>query len=304
MSLLKDIQLLGSEAVNSRALVGGVSLQPEPYLAPAESIQRAPGVPVGTLSAAQRYESRSAYPGFKFEYQLYVPAQYTAAQPAALMVFQDGKHYLGFTAAKFNSPCVFDNLIASGEVPVTLLLFIDPGTAGGSYRYPEHRALRSVQYDSLDDGYSRFLIEEVIPDLVASRYNVTADPDGWAIGGHSSGGICAFTVAWRHPDRFRRVLTHNGSFVDLRGGDAYPALVRDSQPKPLHVSLLSGTGDSVNDHGDWFRANRSLAHALDERGYRYRFRHGNGAHYPPLQAVADYPDALRWLWSGYRLPAL
>jgi len=36
--------------------------------------------------------------------------------------------------------------------------------------------------------------------------------------------------------------------------------------------------------------------------YHYRFRSGEGEHYPPVQAVADYPDTLRWLWRGYTLP--
>lgn len=217
------------------------------------------------------------------------------------MVFQDGSHYLGLTAAKFNSAVTFDNLIAHGELPVCIALFVDPGTPSGKYHYPADRHLRSLQYDALDDTYARFLLDELVPDLVINRFNIATDPESWAIGGHSSGGICAFTAAWHAPERFRKVLSHNGSFVDIRGGHTYPALVRAAPAKPLRVMLLSGTSDTLNAYGNWFEANREMASAMDEKQYDYRFVKGSGEHYPPLQAVADYPDALRWLWRGHAL---
>ena len=307
-------QMLASQPVSSAAppasstpptrsvLVDGTSEQPPPYVAPAETLGRLRGAPEGKVSAPAYYASRAVYPGFSFEYEIYVPAQYDPKQPAALMVFQDGVHYLGFTEAKFNSQNTFDNLIANGEMPVTIGLFINPGTPSGTYHYPEEQALRRAQYDRLDDRYSQFLLTEIIPDLITSKFNVVGDPEGWAIGGHSSGGICAFTVAWRHPERFRKVLTHNGSFVNLEGGDAYPGLVRAEPQKPLRVMLLSGTNDVSNEYGTWLTANRAMAEALAAQHYAYRFRSGEGQHYPPVQAVADYPDALRWLWRGYTLP--
>ena len=280
----------------------GESEQPEPYLAPSETRQRGRGVPEGALSEPNIYESRAAYPGLGFRYRLYIPAQYSAARPAALTVFQDGSLYVGRTEARFNSLFTFDNLIARGELPAMLALFLDPGTPSGDYRHPRDRALRRSQYDALDDRYSRFLIDEAIPDLVTSRYRIIPYAAGWAIAGHSSGGICAFTAAWHRPDKFSKVLTHNGSFVNIRGGNAYPDLIRESQRKPLRVSLLSGRADSNNEYGSWFEANRAVAGALSSKGYPYRFRRGQGAHYPPLQAVADYADALRWLWADFGLP--
>ena len=277
----------------------GESEQPEPYLAPSETLQRGRGVPEGALSAPNIYESRVAYPGLRFRYRLYVPAQYSATRPAALTVFQDGSLYVGREEARFNSLFTFDNLIERGELPVMLALFIDPGTPSGDYRHPRDRALRSSQYDALDDRYAQFLIEEALPDLVTSRYHVVPDAQGFAIAGHSSGGICAFTAAWHRPEKFSKVLTHNGSFVNIRGGGAYPELVRANPRKPLRVSLLSGHADSNNEYGSWFEANRAMAAALSAKGYPYRFRRGRGAHYPPLQAVADYPDTLRWLWADF-----
>jgi enterochelin esterase family protein len=267
----------------------GVFDQKEPYTAAPETLSRAAGAPEGSVSVSKKYASKLY--GYEFEYWIYVPAQYRAEKPAALTVFQDGVHYLGLSEAKFNSKNTFDNLIHKGDMPVTIGLFINPGKQ------------RSIEYDSLDDLYTRFLLEEIIPDVVTSKYNIVNDPDGWAIGGHSSGGICAFTVAWHRPDKFRKVLTHNGSFTNIRGGNAYPQMVRDTSPeKPLRVYLLSGTNDVKNGYGDWFAANGLMAEALASKNYHYRYLKGTGGHYPPVQSVADYPEALRWLWRAYKLP--
>jgi enterochelin esterase family protein len=80
---------------------------------------------------------------------------------------------------------------------------------------------RSFEYDSLGDRYARFLIEEMLPE-VGKKYNLTKDPEGRFIGGTSSGGICAFNVAWERPDQFRKVISCIGSFTDIRGGHVYP----------------------------------------------------------------------------------
>jgi enterochelin esterase family protein len=277
----------------------GTTDQPGPYTPPPEALDHLNGAPVGSLIDATSFASK-IYAPCEFEYRVYVPAQYASNKPAAFMVFQDGSLYVGTHDAKFNSATVFDNLIHTGAMPVTIGLFINPGKPGPEHDPAEH-STRSDQYDVLDDKYSRFLLEEIIPEVITGRYEITADPEGWAIAGFSSGGICAFNVAWHRPDKFRKVLTHNGSFTNIKGGHVYPQLIRDAPTKPLRVSLLSGTGDIADERGSWFEANADMAHALSEKGYPCRYRPGTGGHYPPIQAVADYADALRWLWQGYRL---
>ena len=123
-----------------------------------------------------------------------------------------------------------------------------------------------MEYDALGDAYAEFLLSEILPPIRA-RFAVTDDPEQWAIGGMSSGGICAFTVAWERPDRFRRVLSFLGSFVDIRGGDRYPELIATSPSKPLRVFLQTGTRDtaSAGDGLNSFSANLKLAAALSDR---------------------------------------
>lgn len=274
----------------------GVEAQPAPYAAPAELTQRLPGVPAGTLSEPAFFTSKTY--NLRFKYRIYVPAQYRAEQRAALMVFQDASSvYLGL----MNTPMVLDNLIAKGEVPPMIALFLDPGTVSGEYVHATDLGKRSEQYDSMDDRYGKFLTEEIIPDVIQKRYKIVKSPAGWAIAGQSSGAVAAFTVAWHRPDFFRKVLTQNGSFVNIRGAGEYPELIRTELARPIRVYLLSGTNDLNNEFGSWLSANQAMARELGAREYEYRMRVGTGEHFPPLQAQADFVDALRWLWRGYSI---
>jgi enterochelin esterase-like enzyme len=76
------------------------------------------GVPRGKVSRHEWRESR-VYPGTVRRYYVYLPAQYDAKEPAALMVFQDGHTYIK-EDGDFRVPVVFDNLIHKREMPVTI----------------------------------------------------------------------------------------------------------------------------------------------------------------------------------------
>jgi enterochelin esterase family protein len=233
------------------------------------------------------------FPGTTRDWWIYVPAQYSNNKPAAVMVFCDGG---GFVKAdgQFRAPVVFDNLIAKGEMPVTIGIFIQPGTFPTSNPKEKARSNRSFEYDSLGDLYARFLLEEILPH-VAKDYNLTNSPDERAICGNSSGGICAFTVAWEKPDAFRKVVSHIGSFTNIRGGHIYPALIRKTDKKPIKVFLQDGKNDLDNQFGNWPLANQDMAAALKFSGYEYQFILGEGTH-NGKHGAAMLPDTLRWLW--------
>ena len=263
---------------------------PGPYLLGADS-QRQPGVPQGTVT---KHEWRSEnFPGTVRDYFVYVPAQYTGDKPAAVMVFQDGARYADVEGA-VRTPIVFDNLIHQGKMPVTIGVFIDPGyfPPTGADREPVRN--RSFEYDTLSDQYARFLLEEILP-AVGADYRLTDDPDQRAICGMSSGGICAWTVAWQRPDAFRKVLSHVGSFTDIRGGHAYPSLIRQNAPKPIRVFLQAGSNDLDRAWGHWPLANLQMAAALHFAGYDYQLVFGDGAHNFE-HGASILPESLAWLW--------
>ncbi len=264
---------------------------PEPYSLGPDSQPKA-GVPAGELTAL-RFESRRIYPGTQRDVWVYVPRQFNPAQPACLMVFQDGALYLGPDCA---ANVVFDNLIHAGEMPVTIGVFINPGDKGPGLPIYGGADNRSLEYDSLGDPYARFLLEELLPE-VEKRYSITRDPAGRAICGISSGGVCAFNAAWERPDAFGKVVTHCGSYTNIRGGHNLPSMVRRSERKPLRVFLQSGTHDLNVIFGCWPLANQDMASALDYREYDYRFVFGEGYH-SLKHGGAIFPDTLRWLWRS------
>jgi enterochelin esterase-like enzyme len=276
-------------AIGTAQRMGGSQL--ELYETHADSREHA-GVPKGTVKQMPPWESR-IFAGTKRDWWVYVPAQYTPDNPAAVMVFQDGAGPREFV------PTVFDNLIAKHDMPITVGIFIQPGVLA------DGRANRSFEYDTLSDQYARFLLEEILPE-VEKTVKLRHDAASRAISGSSSGGICAFTVAWERPDQFSKVLSWVGSFTNIaagktlkEGGHNYEAMVRKTFPrKPIRVFLQDGANDLDNANGNWPLANQTLAKSLQYAGYDYKFEFGQGFH-SNRHGRAILPDSLRWLWRDY-----
>src|SRR5947207_11079717 len=281
--------------VLSTCAAGTLALAADDYKLGPDSMPQE-GVPRGEVT--KYHWSSKVFPGTERDYWVYVPRQYDAAKPACVMVFQDGGGYVNTnTNGQWRVPTVFDNLIAKKEMPVSLGILLKPGEVPPAEPGQKPRSNRSFEYDSLGDQYARFLLEEILPE-VGKKYNLTKDPDGRAICGISSGGICAWTVAWERPDEFRRVLSHVGSFTNIRGGNVYPSLIRKTEKKPIRVFLQDGEKDLDNLHGNWPLANQEMAAALKVMGYDYKFEFGAEGH-NAKHGAAILPDSLRWLWRDY-----
>jgi enterochelin esterase-like enzyme len=265
--------------------------QLEVYTTPPEG-KKQPGVPEGKLTQMPKWTSK-IFEGTTRDWWVYVPAQYKAETPACVMIFQDGQN------AKNYTPVIFDNLIAKGEMPVTIGIFLAPGTRA------DGKPNRSFEYDTLSDQYARFLLEEILPE-VGKTYKLRQDAASRAIAGLSSGGICAFTAAWERPNEFSKVLSWIGSFTNIasgpskrEGGHNYPALIRKTPKKPIRVFLQDGANDLDNAHGNWPLANQQMAKALAFAGYDFKFVWGDGFH-SGRHGIAIMPDSLRWLWRDYK----
>jgi enterochelin esterase family protein len=271
----------------ARPQYAGKGVPLEVYAAHPDSVER-PDVPKGRLIEHRAWQSR-VFAGTTRDWWAYVPAQYHDDRPACVMVFQDGQNYKPFV------PAVFDNLIAKGDMPVTVGVFVPPGV------FADGRPNRSFEYDTLSDQYSRFILEEILPE-VEKTVRLRQDAAGRAIAGISSGGICAFTAAWERPDAFSKVLSWVGSFTNIAagengiaGGHNYPPLIRRTPPKPIRVFLQDGKNDLNVVAGNWWLANQEMASALEFAGYDFTTAWGNGFH-SNLHGRAILPDSLRWLW--------
>lgn len=265
---------------------------PQPYATGPEARPR-PGVPVGELTQ-RRHQSRTVYPGVARDVWVYVPRQLDRSRPANLIVFQDGARYLG---AECSAALVLDTLIHEGAIPPTVAVFVQPGDRGPGLPIYGGSDNRSLEYDATGDAYARFLAEELLPEALQDL-NVSDAAEQRAICGLSSGGHCALNAAVERPDLFGRVVSHCGSFVDIRGGHALASRIRRSEAaglQRLRVFLQTGEHDLDIVFGHWVQANRDVAAALAYRGIEHRLVIGRGGH-SLAHGGAIFPDTLRWLW--------
>jgi enterochelin esterase family protein len=256
----------------------------------------APDTPRGEVKSHKDWGGSALFADTLRDIRVYTPAGFDRDTPARLIVFNDGGFYLPRGGA-VRAAQVLDSLHAAGQIAPTVAVFVDPGRPPGStLGDAAASAQRSVEYDSITDLYGRFLIEELLP-FVENAEGVTFSPDPThrAVCGISSGGICAFTAAWWFPEQFGRVLSHCGSFVNIRGGHNLAYAVRATPRKPIRVFLQSGAADASYITGDWPLGNQTMASALAFAGYDHRFEFGVGGH-SLRHGGAIFADSLRWLW--------
>ncbi|MCP9765107.1 SMP-30/gluconolactonase/LRE family protein [Lacihabitans soyangensis] len=268
---------------------------PESYPSDVASIEKA-GVPKGEIIKFT-FENSKIFPGTTREVSIYIPAQYDGKKPACVYVNQDG--------IQWKAPTVFDNLIHQKEMPVTIGVFITPGQVKAQNAdLALNRFNRSYEYDGLGDNYARFLLEEVLPEVEKQKSSngraiiLSKNGNDRAIGGSSSGAVCAFTAAWEKPQEFSRVFSAIGTYVGLRGADRYDILVRKHEPKLLRIFLQDGSNDLNIYAGDWWKANETMERALSFAGYDVKHVWGEGGH-NGQHGTAVFADAMRWLWRDY-----
>ncbi|HMP17780.1 MAG TPA: alpha/beta hydrolase-fold protein, partial [Gemmatales bacterium] len=256
------------------------------------------GVPEGVYPGKQQFRGK-VYDSVEHDFAVYLPHQLDKSKPVKLMVFLDGASY-GNPTGPCRVPVVFNNLMHRKELPPIVGVFVEPGFPLDSdgNRKAQRGNQRSIEYDTLSPKYATFLEKDLLP-WVEKQYELkfSTNPEDRAICGISSGGICAFTVAWERPDLFHKVMTHVGSFTNIRGGHVYHDLVRRSasNPKPIRVFLQGGANDLDNQFGNWPLANQQMAASLKFAKYDYRFEFGTGGH-SLVHGASIMPEALKWLW--------
>jgi enterochelin esterase family protein len=238
---------------------------------------------------------------------VYVPKQYVAGTVAPFIVGADGPDQLLFTA--------LDGLIAQHKVPAMIAISI--GNGSGDAQGSE----RGLEYDTMSGVYAEFVETEVLPRVEAEAHvKLTKDPDGRVTMGGSSGGSCALIMAWYHPDLYHRVLTYSGTFINQQwpwnpqtphgAWEFHEHLIPESAVKPIRLWMEVGDQDLFNPNvmrdgmHDWVLANELMAKALAAKGYHYQFVFArNAGHVDRPVRQQTLPEALEYVWQGYRDPA-
>ena len=245
-----------------------------------------------------KIENSKFYPGTVHEYKVYIPKQYDGTKPACL--------YLGLDGILYNATAVMDTLIANGEMPVTIGVFVKPGRIANDSTVLRYN--RSNEFDRVDGTFARFIESELLPaaqshTLADGRtIKISTDPNDRAISGASSSGIASFNATFLRPDLFSRIYTTCGTFVSMRGGHEYPALIRKYEPRPMRVYIHDGSNDAWNPlFGHWYEQNLLVASALEFAGYEYKAVWDDGKH-SIKNGTRLFPDAMRYLWKDYPTP--
>ena len=234
---------------------------------------------------------------------VYVPQQYVPGTAAPFIVGADGPDKTLFTT--------LDNLIAEHRVPAMVAISI--GNGSGDAQGSE----RGLEYDTMSGKYAEFVENEVLP-RVEAQYHVklTKDPDGRATMGGSSGGSCAFIMAWYHPELYHRVLTYSGTYVNQQwpynsqtphgAWEFHEHLIPNSPRKPIRIWMEVGDKDLLNPNvmhdnmHDWVVANEDMAKVLAAKGYHYQFVFArNAGHVDHAAKLQTLPEALEYVWQGF-----
>jgi sugar lactone lactonase YvrE len=210
----------------------------------------------------------------------------------------------------FDVPAVLDNLIAKRAMPITVAIGLSSGIVYSDRTANNPRFNRSAEFDALNGRLASFVLDELLPEVErhstpsGQPIRLSRNPNDRMVGGGSTGGIAAFTLAWERPDAFRRVFTGIGTFVGMRGGDRYPVLVRKTEPKPIRIVMQDGSNDEWLDGpemGDWWMGNQTMERALTFAGYQVEHAWGTGSH-DPRHFIAYFPEAMQLLWRGWPAP--
>ena len=222
---------------------------------------------------------------FQRQVAVYVPAGYVANTPAPFIVVQDERWFVPEDAPAGPDgkprtdlpfmPVMLDNLIHEKRIPAIVAVLLSPGPGGQ----------RTIEYDTVSDRYVNFVETEVLPRITRD-YQVafTTDPEGRAAFGESSGAAAALTMAWLHPNLYRRVISYSGTFVALQRNatapngawDFHQTFIPNSERKPLRIWLHVSENDlgatsPVEQMRNWVVANTRMAAALKAKGYPYQF---------------------------------
>ncbi|MEO7412082.1 MAG: alpha/beta hydrolase-fold protein, partial [Opitutaceae bacterium] len=237
---------------------------------------------------------------------VYIPSQYVPGTPAPVIVTHDTMGNRDNQLAT-----ILDNMIADKRLPMMVAVMIHHGGGDGG------GSQRGLEYDTVSGKYAEFIEEEVLP-RVTKDYGVvfTKDPDARATMGGSSGGAVALSMAWYHPELYHRVLTYSGTYTNNQtpmnpesphGAWEYHENFIPKMPvKPIRLWMQVGENDngakgSSANMRNWVIANERMAAALKAKGYHYQFVYSAGAGHVDRAVVAQtLPQALEWLWQGYK----
>jgi iron(III)-enterobactin esterase len=240
---------------------------------------------------------------------VYIPSQFKGVGRAPFIVTHDGPK---FGEPDKTLPRILDNLIAQKRIPPIVAIMIQNG--GGDAQGSQ----RGLEYDTMSGKFADYIEAEVLP-AVQKRYHVklARKADSRAVMGCSSGAAAALSMAWYSPQRYSKVISYSGTYVNQQwpfnpespGGawGYHESIIAASPRKPIRIWMHVGDRDLLNpnvmrdDMHDWVEANHRMAKVLKTKGYDYQYVYAlDSGHCDRKVREQTLPQALEWVWRGYR----
>lgn len=189
---------------------------------------------------------------------------YSISNNAPLLILFDGDAYL----SKVPTPTILDNLIAAGKVPPMRAVFIN--TPVPSMREKELTP---------NQTFADFMANELIPWL-CQQHNVCPAAKNTILSGSSYGGLSSMYIAFRHPEKFGKVLSQSGSFWWAPGVPKGPATqphhwladqISTAEKKPIDIYMNAGVFETKPVFSNILETNRYLYKILENKGYQVDF---------------------------------
>jgi enterochelin esterase-like enzyme len=210
----------------------------------------------------------------------------------------------------YNLDKVLDGLYAKQEMEpiIVVALYNTPS------RLSEYGVAGVPDYKGRGDKaalYSKFVLEEVMP-YMKKNYCVKEGAQNTAFMGSSLGGLAAFDLVWRNPDKFGKVGVFSGSFWwrtdDANAGAQQISrimhkVVRESPKKPgLKFWFEAGTQDETSDRDgngmiDAIQDTIELIEELTKKGYKpedITYIQVEGGKHDQLTWLRVLPNFLKW----------
>jgi len=271
---------------------------------------------------------------------VYVPARYVPGTAAPLLVVGDGGAG-GFMNDR-QLFTVLDNLIAAHRLPPLVAVSIGAGgqdaqgsergreydTVSGAYAdWVEHEVLPLAEQQAhvrlthdpdgratmgiSSSGAAAFSMAWFHPELYhrVLAYSPTMVNQQWPHDPALPGGAWEFHDRWAGPAQPR--LAVSGTAVSPSELPDGAPLIPNSPRKPIRFWFETGDRDLfypiaplADGMHDWTLANERMAAVLAAKGYHYQFVFARSAVHVDKPTVAQtLPEALEWVWRGYRAPA-
>ena len=272
---------------------------------------------------------------------VYVPAGVSSGSELPFIVVGDGGPH-GFFHDRILFD-VLDKLIAARRLPPMAAITVEAGgqdaqgsergleydTVSGTYaEWIEHEVLPRAEREAgihlthdpagratmgiSSSGVAAFTMAWFHPELYGRvlAYSPTMVNQQWPHDPALPGGAWQYHDAWPGPAHRPNAVSGKTVTPATATGDGAP-LIPSSPRKSIRYWFETGDRDLfyplaplADGMHDWTLANEDMARVLAAKGYDYQFVFArNATHVDPATVAQTLPEALEWLWNGYRAPA-